>query len=107
MPVGHMETWTPHIMVGRRVGVVKAENETDRESLHAPTEAARSTGRILLSCALRLPRGVNLLRVFLLILLVGSRLVVLVVCGVLRLGIGAGVDLDERRIWGGLYGHPS
>lgn len=85
-------------MFGRYVGAVKAKNATDRESLHAPTEAACSTGRILLSCALGLPRGVSLLRIFLLVLLVGSRLLVLVVCGMLlQLGIGAGVDLDERR----------
>ena len=106
-PADHRETWTPQNMFGRYAIVVKAENATDSELLHAPTEAARSTGRILLSCALGLPRGVGLLRIFLLVLLVGPRLVVLVVCGVLRLGIGTGVDLDERRIRGGLCGHPS
>lgn len=85
-------------MYGRRVGTLKAENDDTRESLHAPTEATCSAGRILLSCALGLPRGVALLRIFLLVLLIGSKLLVLVVCGVLELGIGAGVDLDERRI---------
>jgi hypothetical protein len=85
-------------MDGRYVGVVKGENATGTGLLHAPTEAARSTGRILLSCALGLPRGVNLLLIFLLVLLVGSRLQVLVVYGMVRLGIGAGVDLDEGHI---------
>jgi hypothetical protein len=75
--------------------MLKAGN---RESLDAPPEAARSAGGILLSCAFGLPRGVVLLRNFLLVLLVGSRLVVLVVCGMLGVGIGAGVDLDERRV---------
>jgi len=70
----------------------------NRESLDAPPEAACSAGRILLSCAFGLPRGVVLLHNFLLVLLVGSRLVVVVVCGVPRVGIGAGVDLDERRV---------
>ncbi len=70
----------------------------NREPLDAPPEAASSAGRILLSCAFGLPRGVVLLRMFLLVLLVGTRLVVIVVCGMPRVGIGAGVDLDERRV---------
>lgn len=70
----------------------------NRESLDAPPEAACSAGCILLSCAFGLPRGVVLLRKFLLVLLVGSRLVVLVVYRVRYVGIGAGVDLNERRV---------
>lgn len=95
MPVQRMKIWTPQIMWGRHVGMLNIGN---RESPDAPPKAARSAGRILLSCAFGLPRGVVLLRMFLLVLLVGSRLVVIVVCGMPRVGIGAGVDLDERRV---------
>ena len=82
----------PQIMGGCHVGMLKMGNG---EPLNAPPEAASSAGRILLPGALGLPRGVVLLGRF---LLVGSRLVVIVVCGMPRVGIGAGVDLDERRV---------
>jgi hypothetical protein len=73
-PALHMQTRKPQVMHGRHIAMLRGESDDTRESLDAPTEAACSAGRILLTCGLGLSREVILLRILLLALLFGARL---------------------------------